>query len=160
MRGKRTTGVSALVLVGLMVAGCGGGTVAESEPTSPAETTPADAHEDDVARDAAACEAVSDVMTIVENADIALNEGRMAAQEQQGWYEVAIHTLDRIPSTGDGAVSQGVADLKNAGPAVDSWTRSEPVVINWQTWGHAIFALDGPCLAVDAQLATSVFTGG
>lgn len=157
MRRKQAAGASALVLVALMTAGCGGAS-AESGPTG--EATQADTTVEDTARDVAACEAVSDVMTIVENADIALSEGRMAAQEQQGWYEVATHTLDRIPSTGDGAVSQGVANLKEAGPAVDVWTRAEPVVIRSKAWSEALATLMEPCLAVDSELAISVFTGG
>ncbi|MEK8225964.1 hypothetical protein NKG05_07660 [Oerskovia sp. M15] len=75
-----------------------------------------------MAQDAAACAAVSDVQTIVENADTALSEGRMATQEQQGWYVVAARTLHRIPSSGDSAVSQGSPTCRRPSP----WSRPGP----------------------------------
>ncbi|ACZ30884.1 hypothetical protein Xcel_1864 [Xylanimonas cellulosilytica DSM 15894] len=158
MRGRQTAGASALVFVALMLAGCDGANDAQLEPTG--EVTQADAPENDVAQDAAACAAVSDVMTIVENAGIALREGRMAPQEQQGWYAVATRALDRIPSSGDGAVSQGIADLKEAAPAVGAGTAAEPVGIRSDAWNDALSTLSEPCLAVDAELAISMFTGG
>ncbi|MFJ4108016.1 hypothetical protein [Oerskovia enterophila] len=158
MRGKQVAGASALVLVALMVAGCSGESSALPEPTG--EVVQADAPVDDAAQDAAACAAVSDVMSIVENADIALSEGRVAVQEQQGWYEVATHVLHRIPSSGDSAVSQGVADLQEAVPSVELWARTEPTVIRSDAWRDALSALDEPCLAVDSELTISMFTGG
>jgi coenzyme F420-reducing hydrogenase gamma subunit len=114
----------------------------------------------DSTQDAAACAAVSDVQTIVENADIALSEGRIAVQEQQGWYEIATRALDRIPSSGDGAVSLGVADLQEAVPPVEAWTRTEPAVMKSDAWSHALEALAEPCLAVDSELTIAMFSGG
>lgn len=157
MRGQQAAGVSALVLAGLVLTGC----TASAEPAAspPAETTQAEAPKDDVALDVAACDAVSDVMTIVDNADIALHEGRMAAQEQQGWYKVATRTLDRIPSTGDSAISQGVADMKEAAPAVPTGAWSEPIDME-PAWRIAVTSLSAPCEAVDAELTLQGFTGG
>lgn len=158
MRGKRVAGASALVFVALLVAGCGGAGTDQPEPTG--DVAQVDAPGVGVAQDAAACAAVSDVMTIVENADIALSEDRMAAQEQRGWYAVATRALDRIPSSGAGAVSQGVADLKAAAPAVDAGTAAEPVGIRSDAWNDALATLDEPCLAVGSELAVAMFTGG
>ncbi|MET4223120.1 hypothetical protein [Oerskovia enterophila] len=158
MRGSKAVGASALVLAALTVAGCSGESSALPEPTG--EVVQADAPVDDATQDAAACAAVSDVQSIVENADIALSEGRMAVQEQQGWYEIATRALYRIPSSGDSAVSLGVADLQDAVPAVESWTRTEPAVITSDDWDKALDALAEPCLAVDSELFVSMFTGG
>ena len=158
MRGSKAAGASALVLVALMAAGCSGESSASPGPTE--EVVQAGASEEDVAQDVSACAAVSDVQSIVENADIALAEGRMAVQEQQGWYEVATRVLHRIPSSGDSAVSQGVADLQEAVPAVESWARTEPTVIRSDAWRDALDALFEPCQAVDSELAISMFTGG
>lgn len=158
MRGQQTAGASVLVLVALTVAGCGGASTAPPEPTG--EVAQVDASGDAGAQDVAACAAVSDVMTIVENADIARTEGRMAAQEQQGWYAVATRALDRIPSNGDGAVDQGVADLKHAAPAVAAGTAAEPAGIRSDAWNDALATLDEPCRAAGAELAISMFTGG
>ncbi len=141
------------MLMALMAAGCDGADSAPPDRTG--EVT-----QDDAARDAAACEAVSDVQTIVENADIALSEGRMAVQEQQGWYEVATRALHRIPSSGDGAVSQGVADLQEAVPTVETWTRTEPAVVRSDAWYDALGTLAEPCIAVESELSISMFTGG
>lgn len=158
MRGQRAAGASALVLVALMMAGCTG--ASSAQPAPPDKVAQADAPGGDAARDAAACAAVSDVQTIVENADIALSEGRMAAQEQQGWYGVATRVLDRIPSSGDGAVGQGVADLKKAAPAVGAGSGTEPVGIRSDAWNDALVALAAPCLVAGAELSISMFTGG
>ena len=158
MQGSKAAGASALVLVALMAAGCSG--ESRALPGPPEEVVQAGTSEDDVAQDVAACAAVSDVMSIVENADIALTEGRVAVQEQQGWYEVATRVLHRIPSSGDSAVSQAVADLQGTVPAVESWARTEPTAIRSDAWSVALDALAGPCLAVDSELFTSMFTGG
>lgn len=158
MRGSKAAGASALVMVVLMTAGCSGESSAPPGPTE--EVVQAGASEDDVAQDVAACASVSDVRSIVENADIALSEGRMAVQEQQGWYEVATRVLHRIPSGGDSAVGQAVADLQEAVLPVESWTRTEPTVIRSEAWSVAFDALDEPCLAVGSELTISMFTGG
>lgn len=106
MRGRWTAGASALVLAVLMAAGCdSASTSAQPEPTG--EVIQAETPQDDVGLDAAASGTVSDIQTIVENADVALREGRFTAQEQQDWYQLATRALHRIPSSGDGAVSQG-----------------------------------------------------
>ena len=160
MLGRTAAGASALVFVALMVAGCGGSADAQPDPTTPPETNQTDAPGDDVAMDAAACSAVSDVMTIVENADIALSEGRMAAQEHQGWHSLATRVLDRIPSKGDGPISQAVGELKMAAPAVPAGSGDEPVGIRSQAWGTALTALSDACVAVDAELTIGMFTGG
>lgn len=158
MRRSKATGASALVLVALMTAGCTSASSALPSPTG--DVAQVGVPGDGVTQDAAACAAVSDVMTIVENADIALSEGRTAVQEQQGWYEVATRALDRIPSSGDSAVSVGVTDLKAAAPAVDAGTAAEPVGIRSGAWNDALATLDEPCLAVGAGLTISLFTGG
>jgi hypothetical protein len=158
MRGSKAAGASALVLVALMTAACSGASRTLPSPTG--EVAQVDASGDGVTQDAAACEAVSDVQTIVENADVALSEGRMAVQEQQGWYEVATRVLHRIPSSGDSGVSQAVADLQETVPAVESWTRTDPTVIRSDAWRAALDALAEPCLTVDSELFISTFTGG
>jgi len=151
-------GASALVLVALTVAGCSGGSITQGELTG--EVARAVAPADDVAGAAAACEAVSDVMTVAENVAVAVGEARMTAQEQQGWYQVASRMLDRIPVTGDAAVDQGVEGLRAAVPAVAAGARAEPFELTSDAWNEALASLDEPCLAADAELAVSVFTGG
>lgn len=158
MRRNQAVGVSVLLLAGLLLTGCG----ARAEPASTpsADPTQAEAPEDGVALDAAACDAVSEVLTIVDNANVALREGRMAAQEQQGWYEVATRVLDRIPSSDDRAVSQSIAELKLAVPAVPAGTWSEPIDFTSAAWRSAFSPLRELCVAADAELTIQAFTGG
>lgn len=54
------------------------------------------------------------MLTIVENADVALAEGRMAAQEHDGWYRLATRALQRLPSGGDGDVQTAIGDLQES----------------------------------------------
>lgn len=157
VRGGRAVGVSAAVLVGAVLAGCSA--EAGSPQAEPASTQPSEAvHEGEAADlDASACQAVSDVMTIVENADIGLREGRMAAQEQRSWYQLATRVLDRIPASDDHAVSLAIADLKAAAPLV---TGPDLPAIGSAAWRDALAAVRDPCLAADAELTIGVFTGG
>ncbi|WP_448073960.1 hypothetical protein [Georgenia yuyongxinii] len=110
--------------------------------------------------DVAICTAYGDVLTIVENADLGLREGRMEAQEHQGWYQLATRVLDRLPSTGDGAVSQAIADLQAIAPALPSGSGTEPAGVRSPQWHEVEGALGAACDDVDAPLTIDVFTGG
>ncbi|GAB2469990.1 hypothetical protein [Xylanimonas ulmi] len=165
MRAARAATASALLVMALAAAGCDGG----AQPEPPGAQTPADASEDaatdddpthDAAQDTAACAAVSDAQSIVENADIALREGRISDQEQQGWYAVATRVLHRIPSGGDSAVSQGVAALQGTVSEVKAGAWAEPFAIRSNAWGDALRALDEPCQAAGSELSVSMFVGG
>ena len=85
-----TVVVGAAVLGGC--SGDDGGPKVASDPPSVPGPAPSDATDD-----AGICDAYGDVLTIVENADIALADGRMDAQEQHGWYGPAC--LDACPGT-------------------------------------------------------------
>jgi hypothetical protein len=109
--------------------------------------------------DAETCQAFGDVMTIIVNADVALKEGRMQAQEHEGWYVLATRVLNRVPTRGEGAVSDAVAALKQLAPAsiqgVDGTSE-----LGTQVWGNQTQALDSACAAAGTELAVSAFTGG
>src|SRR6478736_2462717 len=124
------------------------GATAAARPSSPATPQDGAAHaaaDDDAADDAAACTAFGDVLTIVENADVALAEGRMAAQEQHGWYQLATRVLDRLPSGGGTAVQTAVGALQEAAPAVPSGASAESTGVCSPAWSAAEVDLAAAC---------------
>ncbi|MFC8921823.1 hypothetical protein [Cellulosimicrobium sp. NPDC057127] len=155
MRSKQWAVLSAVVLSTAVVGACSAGgdgpagqpdaPPASTAAQQPSPTAPAEAGAPD---DAAVCTAVSDVMTILENADVGLAEGRMEAQEHGGWYRLATRVLDRLPSSGTSAVQTAIGDLQ------------ESTVVDSPAWGEAQLALGTACDDVGAPLAITMFTGG
>jgi hypothetical protein len=133
--------------------GAGGTSTADRRPTS---TAPA---ADDPLDDAAVCAAYGDVMTIVENADLGLADGRMAAQERDGWHRLATRVLDRLPSGEDSAVRSAIARLQEAAPA-DPPGYDDPIGVGSPEWDDAQFALGAACDDAGSPLGIMVFTGG
>jgi hypothetical protein len=109
--------------------------------------------------DKATCQDFGDVLTIIQNADVAVIGGRMQAQEQQGWYGLATRVLDRVPTRGEGAVSDAVAALKKVAPAAAQGVDGTQG-IDTAEWGRDTQALDSACTAAGSQLAVIGFTGG
>ncbi|MEP7764313.1 hypothetical protein [Sanguibacter sp. 25GB23B1] len=126
----------------------------------PAETPSAVGKADQARRDAASCVALSDVMTIVENADLGVGAGRMEVQEQQGWYELAARVLGRIPSSDDTVVGRGIADLQAIAPGLAAGEGTMREGFDAPAWHDTLATLVGPCEAVDAELVITPFTGG
>jgi hypothetical protein len=110
--------------------------------------------------DAAICNAFGDVLTIVENADLGLADGRMEAQEHEGWYRLATRVLDRLPSTGDSAVHAAIAELQEIAPAVPSGAGTEPTGVRSPEWYDVEGALGAACDDLGVPLAINAFTGG
>ncbi len=159
---------AAVVLSTAVLVGCGPGgagpadgteepEAASSAAPSPATDAPA---QDDAPDDAATCVAYSDVMTIVENADLGLADGRMAEQERDGWYRLATRVLGRLPSGGDSAVQTAVGDLQAAAPAVAVGTFAESTGVGSPEWSQAQADLGDACEALGAPLTIAPFTGG
>nr|KEP22591.1 hypothetical protein DA06_19165 [Georgenia sp. SUBG003] len=142
----------------VFVAGCSANSGAEAMSTESAPT--ASSSTAAVVADDAVCAGFSDVMTIVENADIGVGDGRMERQEQQGWYGIATRVLDRLPSGRDGAVSHAIADLRRIAPAVAPGSGMEAVGIGSAEWHGATEALAAACRDAGVELAIGVFTGG
>jgi hypothetical protein len=120
-------------------------TEAESEPST--------------VTDAETCEALVDVVTIQFNADLAVHEDRMTSQEQQRWYILATHVLDRVPTRGKGPVSEAVAGLKAAAPPVP-FGAMETSRIGSEEWGAAYIPVMESCRNAGSEIATWSFTGG
>jgi len=157
-----STTVLGAALLGACGAGAegGAGEVADraagaaAQPPSPAPPA------DEAADDAAACTAFGDVLTILANADLGLAEGRMAAQEQHGWYKLATRVLDRLPSDAGTAVQTAVGALQAAAPAVPPGAFAESTGVRSPAWSEAEVDLAAACEEVGSPLAIQAFTGG
>ncbi|WP_143317248.1 hypothetical protein [Cellulosimicrobium sp. KWT-B] len=172
MRARGWVAAAAVVLSTAVLVGCGSGgagtvdgaeepEAASSAAPSPATDAPADDGDQDGAPDdAATCVASSDVMTIVENADLGLADGRMAEQERDGWYRLATRVLGRLPSGGDSAVQTAVGELQAAAPAVAVGTFAESTGVGSPEWSQAQADLGDACEALGAPLTIAPFTGG
>ena len=168
MRGKRWAVFSAAVLGAVVIGGCStnngedrGGQVEPSQVSGATQQPSAAASpEVDALDDTAICIAYGDVLTIVENADIALAEGRIEAQEHHGWYELATRVLDRLPSGGDSAVQTAIGELKEVAPAVAPGAFAESTAVGSPEWDEVDALLGDACDDVGAPLTISMFTGG
>jgi hypothetical protein len=133
----------------------------------PASTAPAPAPESTAASsspttettDEETCVVFGDVLTITSNADAGLRDGRMATQEQQGWYRLASRVLDRVPTRGEGAVSDAIASLKHAVPAVAPGAMPLSA-FGSDAWNSGQQALFDACADVDVEITIQMFTGG
>ncbi|WP_342001472.1 hypothetical protein MRBLWH7_001869 [Microbacterium sp. LWH7-1.2] len=139
-------------------AGCAALTPTDTAPdtASTAIATPSAAEH--MVTDAESCAAFGDVLTILHNAMVGLTEERMTQQEYDGWLRLATRVLDRVPTSGKGAVSDAIAALKEAAPplpqgAMGSTTLGTPELYNGASLADA-------CSAAGAELAAEGFTGG
>lgn len=99
-------------------------------------------------------------MTIVENVDLALSDGRMEQQEHDGWYALATRVLDRLPSAGSSAVHTAIGELQEIAPAIPSGAGTAPTGVRSPEWDEAVSALGTACDDAGAPLTISSFTGG
>jgi len=156
VRAKRWAVVTTAVLGAVVLGGCDGAGEADAAPQGSPTVAEADAA---AAEDVAACTAYGDVLTIVENADLSLADGRMGAQEHDGWYRLATRVLDRLPSDGDSAVQTAIGELQEAAP-VTSGASAESTGVHSPEWDDAEADLGDACDEVDAPLTITMFTGG
>lgn len=144
---RRATPIVSAIVAGLALAAC--------TSTTPPEPSASAA----VISDATTCEAFGDVLTITSNADIARDEGRIEQVEHSGWYRLATRVLDRIPTTGEGAVNDVIVALRDAAPPIASGAAAAGG-IGSTAWDEALAALLPACQAAGSDLAVEGFTGG
>ncbi|WP_454041809.1 hypothetical protein [Cellulosimicrobium sp. Marseille-Q8652] len=167
MRAERWAALTAAVLSAAVMGGCsadGGAGAAQAEAphggTATPRSSPATSAADEELDDAALCVAFGDVLTIVENADLGLADGRTEAQEHDGWYGLATRVLGRLPSTGDSTVRTSIRQLQEIAPAVPPGAFTDSTGVRSPEWDDAGAVLADACDDVGAPLAVSVFTGG
>jgi hypothetical protein len=151
----RIVGSFVALSIALALTGCAG--TAESASSSAPETL--SAATSGTSADAETCVAFGDVLTIIANADAGLRDGRMEVQEQQGWYRLASRVLDRVPTTGQGAVSDALAALKEVVPAITPGAMGTSA-FGSSEWNSGYRTLSDACADVDVEMTIQMFTGG
>lgn len=141
----------------LTLAGCGAGTGTAEPTASPEVAEPAGSGGS--ITDEITCAGFGDVLTITANADAGLRDGRMAEQEQQGWYRLATRILDGVPTRGEGAVTEVIGALKAAAPAVNLGAVAA-TGIGSPEWNQGLDDLSMACTEAGTELAVQMFTGG
>lgn len=165
MRARQWAGIpAAFLMIGSISACTSDGEAEAADSTTPPPTsqpeesaTPA---ADEPMDDADLCSAYGDVLTILENADLALDSGRMDIQEHEGWYALATRVLDRLPATGTSEVSEAIADLQSIAPAVAPGASGDIGGVRSSDWDDAEESLGSACEGLDTPLTISVFSGG
>ncbi len=150
MRHRMAVAAGVLAAV-LGLAGCSEDAEAEPAPTPEVESQP---------DESGTCAAFSDVLSILENADIALSEGRMDVQEHRGWYQLAGRVLERLPSGGDGAVDDALAALQEIDPAVAPGKGLGSAAARAPEWYDAEEPLGAACDELGTPVVISMMTGG
>jgi hypothetical protein len=143
-----------LAVVGaLALSGCSAsaGAAPVAAPSSGASTS--------FTTDAMTCAGFNDVLTITSNADAGLRDGRMAAQEHEGWYRLATRVLDGVPTRGAGAVSDAVTAMQEIAPAI-ALTAIQTTGIGSAEWDGGIQELSEACTSAGSETAVEMFTGG
>ena len=156
--GLRTL-LGAVVLTStLAVAGCATPATGSQAPTSGQNSAAVPASADPVT-DADTCLAIGEVVSVTFNADVAVGEGRMGAQEQGGWYRLATTVLAVVPTRAEGPVSEAVTALQAAVPPVPlaAAGRTE---IGSDAWHEQLAAVFNACEEAGSEVATVAFTGG
>lgn len=124
-----------------------------ADPTSAAEaTTPQTTDED-------TCMAFGDVITIMNNSQAAVTDGRMGEQEQLGWLRLATRVQDRIPTTGEGPIADALAAVQAAAPAIPPGSTDTPGIRS-DGWMTASTDLREACDAAGYEFASEGFVGG
>lgn len=129
-----------------------------ADATETAVATPSPTTRDATVTDEESCEVFTDVSTILQNATAGLHDERMTQQEYDGWLRLATRVLDRVPTRGEGAVSDAIDALKEAAPAVPAGTYGA-ASIGTPEW-YAAAPLAKACSAAGYQIFAEGFTGG
>jgi hypothetical protein len=149
MRRRQVVVVSLAMAGALATSGCTGSDTSSSPVLTSAPST----------TDAVTCAGFNDVLTITSNADAGLRDGRMAPQEQEGWYRLATRVLDGVPTRGEGAVSDAVDALKKVAPAIKIGAIGT-TGIGSAGWESGFQKLSNACSEADVETAIEMFTGG
>jgi hypothetical protein len=106
------------------------------------------------------CAEVSDVLTIIANAQSSFRDGRSIAQEYDGAMQLAARIMSRVQVENGTDLAKAIA----AGKAVATATpvgRVGPVLNpDSKEWGAAIGTISDACLAAGEQVGISMWTGG
>lgn len=127
--------------------------------TGATEVPPSASGADGDITDAETCAAIGDVLSTTLNADVAVGEGRMTAQEQGGWYRLASIVLDRVPIRGEGSVGAAAHALQASAPPV-ALAAAGRTAIGSDEWREGVTAVMQACEDAGSEIAVVAFTGG
>ncbi|KAA9148458.1 hypothetical protein F6B41_07935 [Microbacterium lushaniae] len=148
----------AVIVAGITGCAAPAGLDATPDPSVTTTTPPTTVAAEDTIADQESCEAFSDVSTILQNATVGKLEKRMTQQEYDGWMRLATRVLDRVPTRGEGAVSDAITKLKEVAPAIPVGTGGA-ANIGTPEWIAAAPLADA-CIAAGYPLHVEGFTGG
>lgn len=101
---------------------------------------------------------MSDVSTILHNAQAAFYSDRMTQGELNGWAALASRVLGNIPSADEGRVADALTDVKEAVPAVEDPLGPSNIIS--QEWNAAGAELLAACEAAGFPVYATGFVGG
>jgi hypothetical protein len=138
----------AVVAVVAALAGCS----ATPAPVPTPESIPA----------ATTCDTLTDVLTVLYNADISLRDGRSSQQEHNGAMYLAARILSRIQVEPSGGLEDPVRRLQAAAPlpSPSLGNKDGSFDADSAAWGDALSDASDACLAAGSEVATFAWTGG
>ena len=104
------------------------------------------------------CREYSNIMTLMANASIAHNEGRLSDLELHGAADLGVQMLADIPAERGTAIAESLAELQQL-PSSELYTRWDATPGN-TAWGAPETALGDACAAAGSDLYIMGWTGG
>lgn len=159
----RFTGVAAALAVSaIMLSACSSASASASAPASTETGAPSASQSQAPAAsevtDADTCNAFSDVLTILQNATVAFNQGRTEKTEYEGWLSLATRVLATVPTRGQGAVAEDVKRLQSIAPPVSTGLGgSSP--ISKLDWTEGV-PIGDDCASAGQEIQVQGFVGG
>jgi hypothetical protein len=112
------------------------------------------------------CDPLSDVLTILANAEVSLREGRSTQMEMDGASHLAARVLHRIPAidtstepSDGGDISTAIGELKSIAPLA-ALAPGETSYYPSEEWDEAMMSANHACEAAGADLGIMMWTGG
>ncbi|TXK20403.1 hypothetical protein FVP99_01860 [Microbacterium wangchenii] len=156
---SRTVLAACALAVTAGITGCtASGPAASTSESQTPTIAPSPATSTSTVTDIETCEAFTDVSTILQNAGAGLYEGRMSQKEYDGWMRLATRVLDRVPTRGEGAVSDAIAALKTEYPPIPAGTQGVTGI--GKPVPNTVPSPVDACDAVGYQIFGEGFTGG
>jgi PBP1b-binding outer membrane lipoprotein LpoB len=147
------------LLAATVLAGCSAAAAPSATPTpTPTETFGATLRIPVTAEET--CAQIIDVNTLVFNARVALDTGRIAQQEFDGIARLAARMVHRIDTTGDSALTEATATLAEVVGAYRTGGAMTAVDVESAEWQAALDAAKDECTREGVEFYVESWTGG
>jgi hypothetical protein len=160
--GARTR-ATALLATGLLAATVLAGCTAAPAPSETPTPTPTETFGATLTLTVTAeetCAQIIDVNTLVYNARMALDTGRIAQQEFDGIARLATRMVHRIDTTGDTALAEATASLAEVAGAYRTGGAITPVDVESAEWQDALDTARDECTREGVEFYVEAWTGG